>query len=173
MLNRAVKPRILNSEAGPTLPIGAECSAQSGGLGRMNLPRGRGHPIPTTDWAGPLEIFSFGSGPQRYLGAALGDRSAPPVTIWKNSPRIGTKYGLPRGNALQNNLRPRLKMRLTLSALCAPLAPAADLQLGIIGTDTSHVIAVRHRPDGGVRNDRSRGIRHGSRNVAGDFLRDE
>jgi hypothetical protein len=80
MLNRAVKPRILNSEAGPTLPIGAECSAQSCGLGRMNLPRGRGHPIPTTDWAGPLEIFSFGSGPQRYLGAALGDRSAPPVT---------------------------------------------------------------------------------------------
>ena len=46
---------------------------------------------------------------------------------------------------MQNNLRARLTKRFTLPALCAavyaPLALAADLRLGIIGTDTSHVIA--------------------------------
>jgi hypothetical protein len=46
---------------------------------------------------------------------------------------------------LQNNFKARLAKRFTLPALCAavyaPLAQAADLRLGIIGTDTSHVIA--------------------------------
>jgi predicted dehydrogenase len=46
---------------------------------------------------------------------------------------------------LQNSLKVRLTKRFTLPALCAvfyaPLALAADLRLGIIGTDTSHVIA--------------------------------
>jgi hypothetical protein len=46
---------------------------------------------------------------------------------------------------LQNSFQPRLKSLFTLlavyGALYASLAPAADLRLGIIGTDTSHVIA--------------------------------
>jgi len=46
---------------------------------------------------------------------------------------------------LQNSFKARLTKRFTLPALCAalyaPLALAADLRLGVIGTDTSHVIA--------------------------------
>jgi hypothetical protein len=46
---------------------------------------------------------------------------------------------------LQNNSKSRLTKVSLLAAFCAvfyaPLAPAADLRLGIIGTDTSHVIA--------------------------------